>query len=338
MNSSRQRCLLVLVLLGGLHGILPPALSSSTIYVRYVRRLRNSERRISFEKAIGIPCRQRAASTNPYELQQSTNPFGDSLACGLKRNHHYFRYDVPDNEEAFWLRVLRTNPSVAEVRSLTEEQNFFWALRVMEQTANMSSAMTVIAPLERPPARKRQKSKAEGLTVGSAKKNDVAIEDREQEAKPVTNFGQSLFVQSDGSTCSLLSAALHDKSAPSTDINNLLLLFLSRTFECRGGRFRLLASDADFVRFQVDHLRGEVITGRSFWERIEATAVFFPVKQGFKVHMFLDAQYAAGLGSEPPPESAFSSVETEFYKQEGDYVEALLTAAKSFLDKRSTEP
>jgi hypothetical protein len=337
MRTNTRRCLRVLLLLGTLRLVSPPPLFSSTIYVKYVRRLRNGERRVSFEKAIGIPCRQRTVFDTPYESQETTNPFGDSLACGLKRNQHFYRYDVPDNEEAFWLRVLRTNPFVVEVRSLTEEKNILWAFRVMGETANMADAVVLIGP-GRPPARKGQKSTAEGLSEASGKKRSAAIMDKKQEGSSAPDSGQGFFEQTNASTCPSVSAFLPDKSIPSTDIKTLLLSFLSRTIACRGGRYRLIASDADFVHLQVEHLKGEVIPGRGFWERFELMAVFFPLQRGFKLHMFLDAKYAAGLGSDPPQESAFSSVEPEFYKQESDYVQALLTATKAFLDERATEP
>jgi hypothetical protein len=132
----------------------------------------------------------------------------------------------------------------------------------------------------------------------------------------------------------------------------LIDFFYSRYLN--NGRLRVLGKNTNLLHFQVDHLRGEVIRDSKFWEQIEIYAVFFPkasndaqsrrrsghssreetVPGVVELHIFLDGKYAAGLGENPPGESAFSSMEPEFYRQENDYVAAIAVSVNDLAVKK----
>jgi hypothetical protein len=144
----------------------------------------------------------------------------------------------------------------------------------------------------------------------------------------------------DGCPCFAASHAILADAG--NKVPRMLPGFFTSMYAAKNGRLRVLGKGKNFLHFQVDHLRGEVIRDRNFWEEIEVYIVFFPIGWGSagsaEFHVFLDGKYAASLGKNPPGESGFSSMESEFYRQENDYLSAIMVSVENLAGEQGLYP
>jgi hypothetical protein len=74
---------------------------------------------------------------------------------------------------------------------------------------------------------------------------------------------------------------------------------------------RVLERHQNLVKVEINGLRGHVLSGRNYWERLEIYLVH--LKPG-EAKVIVEGQYAPGMGSSPPASSAYESMEKDYYQ------------------------
>jgi hypothetical protein len=268
-------------------------------------------RRRAVEKAIGLP-----VQLEPYRTAMD----GDNVKSRV------FRYPVPRGQETFWVMVLQSSPLVASAEWPEE----------LGQTESPSASLVARNALRKGPDQTLTFSSIASIclppgTIAHVHGRLDSENLRDYESYPVLGS----FPKSSENTCSgTLSSHWQETlraSLEQANVTTLLRSYFTDMYRAKNAQLRVLGSDENFLHFQVDHLRGEVIRGSRYWEQIEVNLVYFPVREGVKLHLFLDGKFAAGMGRMPPVDSAFSNMEQEHYEQENDYLNAMAAGVSDFL-------
>jgi hypothetical protein len=72
------------------------------------------------------------------------------------------------------------------------------------------------------------------------------------------------------------------------------------------------------LRLVVSRMRGEILRGKNYWERMEIDAVIVGMKEEFQVVLILDGYLASGSGRAEPPVSRFKDMSMEGRQKELD--------------------
>lgn len=109
--------------------------------------------------------------------------------------------------------------------------------------------------------------------------------------------------------------------------------FFKRSFE-RKGTIAETKRSPKRVRFVASHLRGEVIRGKAYWERLEIDAAVLGAKKHFQVLVVLDGYFASGTGDTEPPLGRYEDMSANGYHRElEEYLGRLVTGITGFFQK-----
>lgn len=125
--------------------------------------------------------------------------------------------------------------------------------------------------------------------------------------------------------------------AAATVTPDWLLMFLGRHFASRNpnARFHQRGTEEDYVAFDVEFLRGEVIPDARYWERLRGDLYFLPRNGGLRLRLHLDGRFAAGgFGSRPPENSGFTDMEPRFTDRLTNYGETLVVKLRKAIQER----
>jgi hypothetical protein len=267
-------------------------------------------RRKAVEKAIGL-----SIQLEPYPATTDGH--------GVKRR--IFRYQVPRGQERFWVMVLESSPLVTraewpeEAEKTQSHSASFAAKNATNKPPDQTLTFSSIASICLPP----------GTTAHMHSRVDEETF-RDYEAPVLGSFPKKSTNTCSGTLSSHWQETLR-ASLEQANMTTTLRSYFMDIYRTKNAQLRVLGSDENFLHFQVDHLRGEVIRGSRYWEQIEVNLVYFPVPEGVKLHLFLDGKFAAGMGRTPPVDSAFSDMEQEHYEQESDYLNVMAAGMSDFL-------
>ena len=73
---------------------------------------------------------------------------------------------------------------------------------------------------------------------------------------------------------------------------------------------KVLERHQNLVKVEIDGLRGSVLNGHNYWERLEIHLVL--LKPG-EAEAMVEGYYAPGIGAAQPATSAYESMEKDFY-------------------------
>lgn len=121
-------------------------------------------------------------------------------------------------------------------------------------------------------------------------------------------------------------------SFPTADLPDMqqLVQFLAGHYQ--GARFRHTVLESDYLGFEVDELRGTVISGAGYWEHIEGGLYVLREPREVRLRLHLDGRYAAsGLGSRPPDRSDFKDMETVYTAALQTYANELVLIVRQAL-------
>lgn len=110
----------------------------------------------------------------------------------------------------------------------------------------------------------------------------------------------------------------------------IIARFLEAYFGEKKAVVKTVAVEDGYVEAFIENIRGEVISGKNFWERLQASIVLADKGPSIEIRLFLDGQFAAGLN--PPPLTAFSDMEPTHSKELHIYAGAFLTSMKRYLE------
>lgn len=102
--------------------------------------------------------------------------------------------------------------------------------------------------------------------------------------------------------------------------------FLAHRYRHKG-EVRTTRASQHFRLFQVRKLRGEVLSGFSYWEQLELHTV---VSEGNIIHLIVDGYYSSGVGENAPADEAYEHMDRKYYKQLSDYVGHLTRDLEQF--------
>jgi hypothetical protein len=90
----------------------------------------------------------------------------------------------------------------------------------------------------------------------------------------------------------------------------------------RGASILVTGMTAHWFSIVVRHLRGEVISGRQYWERLQLLVFLEPMGNATVVRLIVDGKYGAGLA--PPDDLGYSDMEPIYTANLTDYGKALV--------------
>lgn len=105
--------------------------------------------------------------------------------------------------------------------------------------------------------------------------------------------------------------------------------FFDRHFGPKNVAIKKVAIEDQYVEVILSGLRGEVIEGTKYWERLQSSVLVADRGDYFELRLLLDGQFAAGLN--PPPITAFSDMEPVYSKSLQVYAGQLLASLKEYL-------
>lgn len=108
-----------------------------------------------------------------------------------------------------------------------------------------------------------------------------------------------------------------------------VLSMVRKYYEKRGAAASLVAFDHDHCELVVKRMRGQVIAGKSYWERLQ---VFLYVI-GPRLSVVVQGKYAPGLGPSFPPAAAFVDMEPMYATELSEHLGDLIVHAKRVLEK-----
>lgn len=78
----------------------------------------------------------------------------------------------------------------------------------------------------------------------------------------------------------------------------------------RPSEVKVIERHQNFVKVEIDGLRGSVLSGHNYWERLEIHLILLKPGEG---EAMVEGYYAPGIGASPPATSAYESMEKEYY-------------------------
>lgn len=78
----------------------------------------------------------------------------------------------------------------------------------------------------------------------------------------------------------------------------------------RPSEVKVIERHQNFVKVEIDGLRGSVLSGHNYWERLEIHLILLKPGEG---EAMVEGYYAPGIGASPPASSAYESMEKEYY-------------------------
>jgi hypothetical protein len=78
----------------------------------------------------------------------------------------------------------------------------------------------------------------------------------------------------------------------------------------RPSEVKVIERHQNFVKVEIDGLRGSVLSRHNYWERLEIHLILLKPGEG---EAMVEGYYAPGIGASPPATSAHESMEKEYY-------------------------
>jgi hypothetical protein len=109
--------------------------------------------------------------------------------------------------------------------------------------------------------------------------------------------------------------------------------FLTSKFHNRG-TVNFTERDAKRLEIVVTGLRGEVISGEHYWEKLKVDLIFSPDGNATTFYLIVDGDYATGVeGSAMPVDTAYSNMDNDYENDLHQYVQIFGTSLRTFLGK-----
>jgi hypothetical protein len=107
--------------------------------------------------------------------------------------------------------------------------------------------------------------------------------------------------------------------------------FLPERFTIGEPRFEYLEKSGAYVEVLVKGLRGEVIDGGGFWERIQLSFFVTGSEETRRLRVFVDGRLASGLGGYPPDTQFTMDMEPDHAESLDVFARALVVALRDHI-------
>lgn len=119
--------------------------------------------------------------------------------------------------------------------------------------------------------------------------------------------------------------------SPEIDLATEVDAFLPERFTIGEPRFEYLEKSGAYVEVLVKGLRGEVIDGGGFWERIQLSFFVTGSEETRRLRVFVDGRLASGLGGYPPDTQFTMDMEPDHAESLDVFARALVVALRDHI-------
>lgn len=154
---------------------------------------------------------------------------------------------------------------------------------------------------------------------------------RQVEPNAVRSIGASLALSGWSAPA---PAASGNAPAVTADLAHRLRAFVRDRFTA--AEARLIPLGSNLQRVEISGIKGEVIRQQSFWEKIVMHLVLEPV-QPPRLHVMLEGWFAPGIGSRPPEQDAYRSMQPQYTESLREYLASTQAGIYEFLESEQTQ-
>ena len=117
---------------------------------------------------------------------------------------------------------------------------------------------------------------------------------------------------------------------------DFLLGYFAKIFEQKSADVNILKRDQNRAQLSIKSLRGEVIITEKYWEHLKLNLIYVPQPEAMMVYLIVDGYYATGAGDRIPTDSAYQSMEREYYQPLLRYTQNFITNLQEIAKKGGT--
>lgn len=106
--------------------------------------------------------------------------------------------------------------------------------------------------------------------------------------------------------------------------SNAVESLLTKHYAARGAQITVTGRAQGWLTLVVRRLQGEVLTGKTYWERLQLFIFLDQIQGATRVRLIVDGKYASGLA--PPDDLAYTDMEPTYASSLSEYGRALVQA------------